>query len=133
METKAKTERKTEIAKTAGSTGCNFKEPLDESKIKTQQKETFQELMNRRYAENRGGIFGYFNLVDDAKEVGLELNLDIFRLARVPNGFHAKGNAKYEGTEQVFTITMAPGLFLVSSNSNEKEMKIFEGFAKLFM
>jgi len=132
MEIKAKTE-KTKITETAGSTVCKFKEPLDEPKIKTRQKETFQELMNRRCAENRDEIYGWFNLVDDAKKVGLELNIDIFSLGRVPNGFFAKGNAKYEGVAQVFTITLAPGLFLASSKSNDKGMKILEGFAKLFM
>jgi len=110
----------------------NCEKPLGEPKMEIKNR-TFQDIVNRHCAENRHGIYGWFNLVDDAKEAGLELNIDISGLRRLSNGFYAEGTAKYEGTEQVFTISMTPEMFLVSSKPNEQGMKIFEGFAKLFI
>lgn len=80
------------------------------------------------------GIYGWFDLVGDAEEAGLKMDLDLGAIGKVGSGFYAKGRMDFEGNGETFVVTMTSGLYLVSTPPTEDGRKVIEsGFAKLFM
>jgi len=111
----------------------DWKGELKEPPMKTQNKGTFYEHLQEHMKNSKHGIYGWFDLMEDAKDIELEITPDLMSLTRQPGGFSTGGNAKYKGIDRRVCISMIPGLFLVSTLNDNEGMKILEeGFGKLF-
>ena len=60
------------------------------------QMNEFQEHVKKVQAETRDRVYGWWNLEEDAKKVGLELELDILSATKMGPGFNIGFRARYD-------------------------------------
>lgn len=98
------------------------------AKEKAEKKETFAEHVSKVQRGSMEGMYGWWDLVDDANGVGMTLD---GLPEKMPYGFMFAGEAEYADEKVKCTITMSPQLYLVSVKE-DYEGNIFNGFSKLF-